>query len=89
MVANRANSLALAFSAWARDSLLRVRPQLVGGECAGVLQVFNARIGRTVVGAVQVGEDVHAVAAHQDEAHEGAEAFGRFAVKVGGLVEGG
>ena len=61
----------------------------VGVECAGVVQVVNARVVRAVVGAVQVGEDVHAVAAHQDEAHEGAEALGRFAVKVGGFVEVG
>lgn len=61
----------------------------VGVECAGVVQVVNARVVRAVVGAVQVGEDVYAVAAHQDEAHEGAEALGRFAVKVGGLVEVG
>ena len=61
----------------------------VGVECAGVVQVVNARVVRAVVGAVQVGEDVHAVAAHQDEAHEGAEALGRFTLKVGGLVEVG
>ena len=61
----------------------------VGVEYAGVVQIVNAREVRAVVGAVQVGEDVHAVAAHQDEAHEGAEALGRFAVKVRGFVEVG
>ena len=61
----------------------------VGVECAGVVQLVNARVVRAVGGVVQVGEDVYAVAAHQDEAHEGAETLGRFAVKVGGFVEVG
>ena len=61
----------------------------VGVEYAGMVQIVNAREVRTVVGAVQIGEDVHAVAAHQNEAHEGAEALGRFAVKVRGFVEVG
>ena len=61
----------------------------VGVEYAGLVPLINARVVRAVVGAVQVGEDVHAVAAHQDEAHEGAETLGRFAVKVGGFVEVG
>ena len=61
----------------------------VGVEYAGLVPLINARVVRAVGGTVQVGEDVHAVAAHQDEAHEGAEAFGGFAVKVCGFVEVG
>ena len=61
----------------------------VGVECAGLVPLINARVVRAVGGVVQVGEDVYAVAAHQDEAHEGAETLGRFAVKVGGFVEVG
>ena len=61
----------------------------VGVEYAGLVPLINARVVRAVGGVVQVGEDVHAVAAHQDEAHEGAEALGGFTLKVGGLVEVG
>ena len=61
----------------------------VGVEYAGLVPLINARVVRAVGGAVQVGEDVHAVAAHQDEAHEGAEALGCFAVKVCRFVKVG